>query len=86
MQCALFYAKHKEKFTSPKHNLLTFQVKTNKAAHYSLLGSWCHNFKNFQHSCKSYAAVLLEDISQTYPLCCSYHIPKILTIVLFLPF
>ena len=31
MQRALFYAKHADKFTSPKHNLLVFQVRTNTA-------------------------------------------------------
>ena len=29
MQRALFYTKHTDKFTSPKHNLLVFQVKLN---------------------------------------------------------
>ena len=31
MQHALFYAKHADKFTSPKHNLLVFQARTNTA-------------------------------------------------------
>ena len=31
MQRALFYVKHTDKFTSPKHNLLVFQVRINKA-------------------------------------------------------
>ena len=31
MQRALFYVKHTDKLTSPKHNLLVFQVRTNKA-------------------------------------------------------
>ena len=31
MQHALFYPKHTDKFTSPKHNLLVFQVKTNSS-------------------------------------------------------
>ena len=31
MQHVLFYAKHTDKFTTPKHNLLIFQVRTNKA-------------------------------------------------------
>ena len=89
MQRALFYAKHTDKFTSPKHNLLVFQVRTNKARDQGLLGSRCHNFRHLQHSCSSLAAVLLtclEDIAQTYPFYCSYYIPEIRTIVLFLPF
>ena len=89
MQRALFYAMHTEKFTSPKHNLLVYQVRTNKARDQGLLGSWCHNFRHLQHSCSNLAAMLLtclEDIAQTYPFSCSYHIPEMRTIVLFLPF
>ena len=89
MQHGLFYAKHTDKFTSPKHNLLVFQVKTKKAQDQGLLRSWCNNFRYLQHSWSSLAAVLLtclEDTAQTYPFYCSYYIPEILTIVLFLPF
>ena len=31
MQCALFYASNTDIFMSPKHSLLVFQVRTNKA-------------------------------------------------------
>ena len=37
MHRELFYTKHKDKFTSPKHNLLAFQVKTNIAQDLSLV-------------------------------------------------
>ena len=89
MQRALFYAKHTDKFMTPKHILLVFQVRTNKARGQGLLGSRCHNFRHLQYSCSSLAAVLLtslEDISQTYPFYCSYYIPEIRIIVLFLTF
>ena len=89
MQYVLFYASHTDKFTSQKHNLLVFQVKTDKARNQYLLGSQCHNFRHLQHTCSSLAAVMLtclEEIAQTYPFYCSYHILEIRTIVLFLPF
>ena len=53
------------------------------------LGDRCHNFRYLQHSCSSRAAVLLtcvEDVAQTYHFYCSYYIPEMRTIVLFLPF
>ena len=68
-ECALFYPKHTDKFTSSKLNLLVFQVKTNTAWNSVLLGNWCHNFRHLQHSCSNCAAVLLtflEDIAQNY--------------------
>ena len=55
MQRALFYASHTDKFTSPKHSLLVFQVKTNKASDFGLLGSQSYNFRHLQHSCSSSA-------------------------------
>ena len=88
MQRVLFYAKHTDKFTSPKHTLLVFQVRANKAQDEGLLGSWCHNFRHLIHSCSSCAVVQLtslEDIVRTCPFYCSHYIPKICTIVLFLP-
>ena len=83
MQRALFYAKHTNKFTSPKHNLLVFHVRTNKARDQGLLESRCHNFRHLRHSCSSCVTVLLtclEDIAHTYPFYCSYFIPEIRTI------
>ena len=85
----LFYMKHTDKFTSPKSNLLVFQVKTNSAWDSGLLGSQCYNFRHLQHSCSSHAAVLLtclEDMAQNYLSHCFSYIPEICTIVLFLPF
>ena len=70
MQRALFYAKHIDRFASPKHNLFVFQVRTNKARDQGVLGSRCPNSRQLQHSCSSLAAVLLtclKDIAQTYP-------------------
>ena len=89
MQRALFYVKHADKLTSPKHNLLLFQVRTNRTQDQGLLGSRYHNFRYLQHSCSSLAVVLLtclEDITQNYPFFCSYYIPEIRTTVLFLPY
>ena len=89
MQRALFYMKHIDKFTSPKHNLLVFQVKTNKAEDQGLQGSQCQNFSHVQHSCSSRAALLetcVEDNAQNHTSYCSSYIPEIRTIVLFLPF
>ena len=89
MQRALFYAKRTGKFTSLKHNLLVFQVRTNKAQDQGIIGSRCPNFRHLQNFCSSLAAVLLtclEDIAQTYSFYCSYYIPEIRTIILFLPF
>ena len=86
---ALFYMKHTDKFTSPKSNLLVFQVKTDTARDSGLLGSRCHNFRHLQHSCSSRSAVLLtclEDIAQNYLSHCLSYIPEMCTIVLFLPF
>ena len=80
-QRSLFYASDTDKFTPPKHNLLVFQVRTNKAQDQGLLGSQCHNFRDLEHSCSSLAAQLptfLEDIAQTYPFYCSCYITKIL--------
>ena len=73
MQRALFYAKHLDKLTSPEHNLLVFQLRTNIPRDQGLLGSGCHNFRHLQHFCSSLAAVLLtclKDNAQTYPLHC----------------
>ena len=89
MQCALFYAKHIDTFTSPKLKLLAFQVKANTVRDQGLLRSRCHNFKHLQHCSSSRTAVLLtflEDIAQNHPSYSSSYIPKIRTIVLFLPF
>ena len=85
----LFYMKHTDKFTSSKSNLLVFQVKTNSAWDSGLLGSQCYNFRHLQHSSSSHAAALLtcfEDMAQNYLSHCFSYIPKICTIVLFLPF
>ena len=70
MYRALVYMKHTDKFTSPKHRLLVFQVKTNTAHDQGLLGSRCYNFRHLQHSCIGRGAALLtclEDITQNYP-------------------
>ena len=88
MQHALFYAKHTDNLTSPKHNLLVFQEKTNKARDQGVLGTHYHNFRHLKHSYSSLVAVLLtclEDIAQTYHFYYSYDILEIRTIVLFLP-
>ena len=87
MQCALFYIKHTEVFTSPKQNLLVFQVKT-KVKALRPTSSWYHNFRQLQHYSSSREAVLLtclEDIAQNYPSYCFYYIHEIRTIVLLLP-
>ena len=88
IQCALFYGKHIDTFTSPKLKLLAFQVKANTVRDQGLLRSQCHNFKHLQHCSSSRTAVLLtflEDIAQNHPSYSSSYIPKIRTIVLFLP-
>ena len=80
MQRALFYIKHIDKFTSPKHNFLVFSCKHQHSSGLSLLGSRCHNFRHLQHSCSSRAAVLLtclEDIAQDHPFYCSSCIPDL---------
>ena len=89
MQSVLFHTNDTDKFTSPKINLLVFQVKTNEARNQGLVGSWWYNFRHLQQSCSNRAAVLptcLDDIAQDYPSYCSSSIPEIRTIVLFLPF
>ena len=88
-ECALFYPKHTDKFTSTKLSLLVFQVKTSTVWDSVLLGSRCHNFRHLKHSCSSCVAVLLtclEDIAQNYLCHCFSYIPEMCTIVLFLPF
>ena len=82
MQCALFYAKHTDKFMFLKHNLLVFQVRTNKVQDYDLLGSWCYSFLgtyNIPAAVVQQAVLLtcLENIPQTYPFYCSYYIPEL---------
>ena len=51
---ALFYMKHTDNVTSPKHSLLVFQVKTNKVQDQVLLGTLWYNFS----TCNFPAAVV----------------------------
>ena len=63
MQCALFYASHADKFTSPKHNLLVFQLRTKQSARSRPTRKSVHNFRRLQHSCSSLPAVLILSIA-----------------------
>ena len=80
MQRASFYT-DRDKLTSPKHKLHTFQVETNTVRNKDLLRNWCHNFRHLQYSCGS--ANFSGRYAQNYRSYCSSNIIEIWTIVLF---
>ena len=80
MQRASFYT-GRDKLTSPKHKLHTFQVETSTVRNKDLLRNWCHNFRHLQHSCGS--ANFSGRYAQNYCSYCSSNIIEIWTIVLF---